>query len=59
MDPNDLILLVAVVWLTGAGIIAFLAHQEGRSAIIWFAGGVLLSPLATLIGLLMVKRGRA
>lgn len=49
--------LFVVGWLIFSGVAAYIAHQRGRSPILFFFIAIILSPLVGIIAALMVRRG--
>lgn len=46
------VLLIVGVWLSGAWLVGYVAHERGRNVYVWTLVGLLLSPL---LGLLAVN----
>lgn len=49
----DELLPVAVVWLIGATIVAWIASSQGRNPLTWFGIAVLLTPLFGFVAVIL------
>lgn len=47
------LLTVAIVWLVGATIVAWIASSQGRSPMTWFGIAVLLSPVLGFVAVIL------
>ena len=49
--------LFVIGWLIFSVLAGYIAHQRGRSPILFFLVSIILSPLIGIIAAIMVKRG--
>jgi hypothetical protein len=50
---NDELLGLAVFWLIGCTIVAWIASSQGRSPVTWFGVAVVLSPIFGFVAVIL------
>jgi len=53
---NDELLGLAVIWLIGCTVVAWIASSQGRSPLAWFGISVLLSPLLGFLAVVLTPK---